>query len=267
MTEFIIDLTAWGGYFGIFVLMVLENVFPPIPSEVIMGLGGIAVARGQMEVAAADSRSARRARSSAIISGTRSGRRFGYRGLKPWVDRHGRWLTVDWHEVERLHAFFTRHGEWIVFVFRFMPAFRTIISLPAGMTCMPRWRFLLLDRRGQHDVERLPDLGRLVSRYELPPAGSVHRTGSAGDHGGGRAALCLARVHVEAARLTLEHHLRSFRAQSRNSDGAPDPVSRLRSKRTAGRLVRVKIPRPADARSDTRRADAPHRPQCRSGSS
>ncbi|MFX5718572.1 DedA family protein, partial [Acinetobacter baumannii] len=50
MTEFIINLTAWGGYFGIFLLMVLENVFPPIPSEVIMGLGGIAGARGQMEM-------------------------------------------------------------------------------------------------------------------------------------------------------------------------------------------------------------------------
>jgi membrane protein DedA with SNARE-associated domain len=147
VTEFIIDLIAWGGYFGIFLLMVLENVFPPIPSEVIMGLGGIAVARGQMEAL------------PLIAVGTAGtvvgnyfwyalGRRFGYLGLKPWVDRHGRWLTVDWHEVERLHAFFTRHGEWIVFVFRFMPAFRTIISLPAGMTCMPRWRFLLWTAAG-----------------------------------------------------------------------------------------------------------------------
>jgi len=147
VTDFIIDLTAWGGYFGIFVLMILENVFPPIPSEVIMGLGGIAVARGQMEAL------------PLIAVGTAGtvvgnyfwyalGRRFGYLGLKPWVDRYGRWLTVDWHEVERLHAFFKRHGDWIVFVFRFMPAFRTIISLPAGMTCMRHWRFLLWTAAG-----------------------------------------------------------------------------------------------------------------------
>ena len=50
MTEFILDLIAWGGYFGIFLLMALENIVPPVPSEVIMGLGGMAVARGDMSV-------------------------------------------------------------------------------------------------------------------------------------------------------------------------------------------------------------------------
>ena len=44
MTTLILDWIAWGGYLGIFLLMALENIFPPIPSEVIMGLGGIAVA-------------------------------------------------------------------------------------------------------------------------------------------------------------------------------------------------------------------------------
>ena len=48
MNEWIIRLIEQGGYWGIFVLMVVENVFPPIPSEVIMGLGGVAVARGTM---------------------------------------------------------------------------------------------------------------------------------------------------------------------------------------------------------------------------
>jgi membrane protein DedA with SNARE-associated domain len=49
MYEFIVNAIAWGGYFGIFLLMVIENVFPPIPSEVIMGIGGVLVSRGTME--------------------------------------------------------------------------------------------------------------------------------------------------------------------------------------------------------------------------
>lgn len=142
MTDLIVNLIAWGGYFGIFLLMALENIIPPIPSEVIMGLGGIAVARGQMAMV------------PLIVFGTigtvagnvcwyELGRRIGYERFKPLVDRHGRWAAIEWEDVEKLHGFFRRHGQWIVFVFRFMPAFRTIVSLPAGMARMNRWKFLV----------------------------------------------------------------------------------------------------------------------------
>ncbi|WP_342658393.1 DedA family protein [Sphingomonas sp. NY01] len=142
MTDFILNLIAWGGYFGIFLLMALENIVPPVPSEVIMGLGGMAVARGDMAMI------------PLILWGTLGttvgnyfwyyiGRHIGYERFRPFVDRHGRWLTMEWEDVERLHRFFVKHGQWVVFVFRFMPAFRTIISLPAGMTRMPLGRFLV----------------------------------------------------------------------------------------------------------------------------
>ena len=147
MTDIIVSFIAWGGYVGIFLLMALENIFPPIPSEVIMGLGGIAVAQGKMAMV------------PLILWGTAGttagnycwyalGRRFGYLGLRPMVERYSRWLTVEWHDVERLHDFFQRHGQWVVFVFRFMPTFRTIVSLPAGMARMPRLRFLLWTAAG-----------------------------------------------------------------------------------------------------------------------
>lgn len=142
MTEFILNLIAWGGYVGIFLLMVIENVFPPIPSEVIMGFGGMAVARGDMAML------------PLLIVGTAGttignlfwyavGRWIGYERLKPFVDRHGRWLTLCWDDVEKLHRFFVKHGPWVVFVFRFLPTFRTMISLPAGMTKMGLPRFLI----------------------------------------------------------------------------------------------------------------------------
>jgi membrane protein DedA with SNARE-associated domain len=142
MTEFILDWIAWGGYFGIFLLMALENVVPPVPSEVIMGLGGMAVARDQMALV------------PLIGWGTLGttvgnmfwyeiGRRMGVERFRPFVERHSRWLTMDWDDVARLDHFFHRHGHWVIFFFRFMPTFRTVISLPAGMAKMPLWKFLL----------------------------------------------------------------------------------------------------------------------------
>lgn len=147
MTEFILDLIESWGYAGIFILMFLENVFPPIPSEVIMALGGIAVAQGRFDfwtmVAVA-------------VAGTTFGnwvwygvgRWVGYERLKPLVDRFGRWLTLDWDEVERLHAFFLKYGSGIVFICRFLPIARTMISLPAGMVQMNQAKFLLWTAAG-----------------------------------------------------------------------------------------------------------------------
>ncbi|QIG79270.1 DedA family protein [Stakelama tenebrarum] len=147
MTEFAISLIRWGGYWGIAILMCLENVVPPIPSEVIMGLGGLAVARGDMAIV------------PLMIAGTagtvvgnlawyEAGRRLGYRRLRPLVDRWGRWLTLHWSDIERLNDHFRRRGAMTVFVFRFLPTFRTMISLPAGLLEMPRLKFLFYTTLG-----------------------------------------------------------------------------------------------------------------------
>ncbi|WP_088308393.1 DedA family protein [Novosphingobium sp. B 225] len=141
MDDLIIRLIEQGGYLGIFMLMVIENVFPPIPSEVIMGVGGIAVARGSMQFW------------PLLLVGTLGstlgnycwfvlGDRLGYRRLEPLFHRWGRRITLSWRDVERSAAFFLRHGHWVVFVLRFSPFLRTMISLPAGLMHMPRWKFL-----------------------------------------------------------------------------------------------------------------------------
>jgi membrane protein DedA with SNARE-associated domain len=141
MNEFIIHIIEQGGYLGIAFLMVIENVFPPIPSELIMGLGGVLVARGTMEFW------------PLLLAGTvgstlgnyvwfLAGHKLGYRRLQPLVDRWGRWLTVDWEDIERASGFLRRHGQWVVFGLRFSPFLRTIISLPAGLVHMPHWKFL-----------------------------------------------------------------------------------------------------------------------------
>ena len=141
MNEWIIRLIEQGGYLGIFALMVIENVFPPIPSEVIMGLGGVAVARGTMSfwpLLAVGTVGSTLGNYVWFLAGDK----WGYRRLQPFVDRWGRWLTLEWQDIERTTAFFQRHGQWIVFALRFSPFLRTIISLPAGLTHMSHWRFL-----------------------------------------------------------------------------------------------------------------------------
>lgn len=147
MTEWILHLIEQGGYWGIGFLMFIENVFPPIPSEVIMGLGGIAVARGSM------------AFWPLLVVGTVGstlgnyawflvGDKFGYQRLQPFVDRWGRWLTLEWQDVERASRFFRSHGQWIVFALRFSPFLRTMISLPAGLSHMRHGKFLVFTFAG-----------------------------------------------------------------------------------------------------------------------
>jgi membrane protein DedA with SNARE-associated domain len=141
MEDWILDVVEQGGYFGIFVLMVLENVFPPIPSELIMGLGGIAVGRGQLDfwpLLAVGTLGATIGNYAWFLAGDR----LGYQRLQPLVDRWGRWLTLEWQDIERARTFFNRHGHWVVFFLRFSPMLRTVVSLPAGLAHMPRVKFL-----------------------------------------------------------------------------------------------------------------------------
>ena len=141
MNELILQIIERGGYLGIAFLMFVENVFPPIPSEVIMGLGGVAVSRGTMEFW------------PLLLAGTvgstlgnyvwfLAGDLWGYRRLQPLIDRWGRWLTMEWEDVETASRFFQKHGQWVVFLLRFSPVLRTMISLPAGLAHMKHVRFL-----------------------------------------------------------------------------------------------------------------------------
>ncbi|HEX7821914.1 MAG TPA: DedA family protein [Sphingobium sp.] len=132
MTDWIVNLIDSGGYWGIALLMVIENVFPPIPSELIMGIGGIRVGQGRMDLVPL--------LVVATLGSTLGnyvwylfGRALGFHRLRPLVDRWGRVLTLEWRDVRKINLMFRKYGPGIVFVFRFMPAFRTMVSLPAGL--------------------------------------------------------------------------------------------------------------------------------------
>ncbi len=147
MFDWIANLVEQGGYLGIAALMLLENVFPPIPSELIMPLAGFAAARGELNIV------------GAVLAGTLGsilGAVFWYyigvwvgdERLQRWAVRHGRWMTLTPQEIEKSCTWFARHGGIAVLVGRLVPAVRTLISVPAGISDMPLGRFLTYSTLG-----------------------------------------------------------------------------------------------------------------------
>ncbi len=126
------------GYWGIFGLMVLEHLFPPIPSEVIMPLSGFTSAQSESFSLSL----AILAGSVGSIVGTSAwyvlGRAVSHSQIMRWVERYGHWLTLYPNDVERAMSFFKQGGGgWVVCIGRLLPGVRTYISIPAGLSHMP----------------------------------------------------------------------------------------------------------------------------------
>ena len=147
MTDWVQAIIAEGGYLGLFLLMLAETIFPPIPSEVIMSMAGLQAAKGAMSLPIAIS-----AGSSGAMLGNLAwyfaARALGLARLKPLVDRHGRWLTMDWAEVDSGERWFSRHGYLFVCIGRMMPTIRSLVSVPAGLMKMPLLPFLIWSSLG-----------------------------------------------------------------------------------------------------------------------
>lgn len=135
MATWVTDTIYSLGYAGIVVLMVLENVFPPIPSEVIMPLAGFMVSQGKFSligiIAAGTAGSVVGALPFYYI-----GRWINEERLKALADRYGRWLTVSGNDIERSKAWFDKHGRTAIILGRLVPAVRSLISIPAGIARM-----------------------------------------------------------------------------------------------------------------------------------
>ena len=122
----------------------LENIFPPLPSEVILPMAGLSASRGSFSLA------------EALIwttLGSLAGAFLLY-GIGAWlgVDRlraiAAKVPLLRPDDIDRTVAWFHRHGGKAVFFGRMVPIFRSLISIPAGVTRMPLWRFGLLTVAG-----------------------------------------------------------------------------------------------------------------------
>ena len=147
MEAFVQSMMERLGAFGIGLLMFMENIFPPIPSELIMPLAGYLATQGGMNIL------------SVIAAGTMGsllgtlpwyylGRRLGHDGVRRLASKHGRWLTMSPSDVDAASERFKRHGKASVLVGRLIPTVRTLISVPAGVANMPLGSFLLFSAVG-----------------------------------------------------------------------------------------------------------------------
>lgn len=142
VTEWIIDFIQGGGYAGIALLMLLETVFPPIPSELVLPFAGYVAATGQLHPAGVLA-AATLGSLLGALPWYWAGRRLGQGGLQRFAARHGRLLTLTPGDVDRAQDWFRRHGAASVGFGRLLPGVRSLISMPAGIGRMPLDGFLL----------------------------------------------------------------------------------------------------------------------------
>ena len=168
LAEWIPNVMNQLGYWGIGLLMFLENLFPPIPSELIMPLAGFTVAKGQMDFILV------------IVAGVVGtilgafpwyyvGKFISEERLEHLADKYGKWIIISSKDIKKANNWFNEHGGKAVFFCRLVPGVRTLISLPAGINNMPLIPFTLYSTLGTTIwVTFLTFLGyKLGNNYEL----------------------------------------------------------------------------------------------------
>ena len=138
IVEYIILGMSVGGYFGLFILMALESMIAPVPSEVVMPFAGYLVLQGRFTFWAA-----------ALVSGLGSilgsllsyyiGSRLG----RPFILKFGKYLLLEEEHLEWTEKWFMKRGNKTIFISRFVPVVRHLISIPAGIAKMSLQKFVL----------------------------------------------------------------------------------------------------------------------------
>ncbi|HEX9997527.1 MAG TPA: DedA family protein [Abditibacterium sp.] len=147
MFEWISGLLEKGSYFGLFFLMFLENVFPPIPSELIMPFGGYLAKQGKLIffwVVVVGSL-------GSVVGSLPlyyAGKILGEKRLKTLADKHGVWLALSGEDISKAKKWFDARRGAAVFGCRIIPGVRSLIAIPAGIAQMPLPQFCFLTFAG-----------------------------------------------------------------------------------------------------------------------
>jgi membrane protein DedA with SNARE-associated domain len=147
MENWITSIMEQFGYIGIFLLITLENLFPPIPSEVILTFGGFMTTHTDLSVFGVVVVSTIGSVAGAIVL-YGIGVLLDINKVEKIVEKWGHILRLSKKDIHKANNWFSKYGVWTVFFCRFIPLIRSLISLPAGMTHMNFGVFLVLTTLG-----------------------------------------------------------------------------------------------------------------------
>ena len=148
MQEFILSFMEQFGYLGVFLLITIENVFPPIPSEVILLFGGFMTTYTKLNIVIMVISATLGSVLGAIIL-YYIGKIFNKERLKKIISgKLGKILRLKNSDIDAADRWFDTRGQKTVFLCRFVPIVRSLISIPAGMSEMPLGKFLLYTTAG-----------------------------------------------------------------------------------------------------------------------
>ena len=136
LTVFLLGLSAGAAYTVVFLLMVLQSACIPIPSEVIMPFAGYKLGHGLLDLIILAT-----VASLASNLGSIPAYWLGARGGRPMIERYGRYILLNRHDLDLADRFFTRFGSIAVLLGRMLPIVRTFIAFPAGIARMNQVRF------------------------------------------------------------------------------------------------------------------------------
>lgn len=138
LVQFITHAIGSGGYAGIVALMGIESACIPLPSEIIMPFAGYLVYEGRFNLFWVATAGAIGCNLGSVIAYW-----IGASGGRPLVERYGKWVLMNHHDLDRMTAFFEKYGAITVLISRLLPVVRTFIAFPAGIAKMPQAKFHL----------------------------------------------------------------------------------------------------------------------------
>ncbi|WP_188735972.1 DedA family protein [Oceanobacillus neutriphilus] len=147
MGQWVTSIMEQFGYLGIFLMMTLENLFPPIPSEIILPFGGFMTTSSTLTYIGVLSAATFGALIGAMLLYC-IGMLLDVGRLEKIVDRYGHILRLKRSDIHKADEWFDKYGYWTVFFCRMVPLLRSLISIPAGMGRMNFGIFILLTALG-----------------------------------------------------------------------------------------------------------------------